>query len=243
VNAKVVEFRNQFTKTLEECERFCYAVRAREFQVESIETLEALDAKIAALKAEMVEAKDEDAANCLLSLSFAAKALCYELRMWVALKDGNAALAWDSLVGAEMSALDAIRAHEVSSHLEGYIEKLRLLEKLLFPPITFLSHGLIIYESKCSICGSDYGECEHIKGKAYMGEMCVRRITKAVIRERSIVTDPADKSHRMAAISDGDVMRDLLTWHVIPNLEPGDDMTRLLSALGFDEDAYLPNDS
>jgi len=220
MNPRVTEFLDEFRETVAECRRFCYAARAREFQAESITTLDTLESDIAALKAEMVELRDEDAANCLLSLSLAARALSYELNMWVALKDDSAALAWDCLVEAQTCASDAVCAHRISDHLEQYVDRLEILEGLLFPPITFMSAGMVIQESHCSICGCEYGDCDHAKGEVYMGEMCTRVITKAALQGASIVPEPANKHARMVGISDGDGMRDLLTWRLIP---PADD--------------------
>lgn len=219
MNTRVTEFLVQFRQTVAQCERFCYAARARELQVESITTLEALESDISALKAKMIEARDEDAANCLLSLSLATRALGCELKMWVALKDDAAAVAWHLLVHSQSLASDAIRAHAVSHHLERYVERLEHLERLLFPPLAFMSVGIVIRESCCSICGSEYGDCEHVKGVAYMGEMCARQITRADLREVSIVPTPANKLARVTVISDGGARRDLLTWRVIASSE------------------------
>jgi hypothetical protein len=219
MNPRVTEFLEDFHQVVHECQRFCYAARARECQVESIAALDTLDSRIAPLKAEMVEMQDEDAANCLLSLSLAARALSYELKMWIALKDDSAASAWDSLVEAQTHASNAIRAHRISDHLERYVERLDALERLLFPPITFMSIGMIIQESSCSICGSQYGDCDHVKGEVYMGEMCVREITQADLSEVSVVPEAANKHARVLTFSDGDAMRDVLTWRLIPPSE------------------------
>jgi hypothetical protein len=147
--------------------------------------------------------------------------------MWVALKDEQPALAWDALIEAGTSARNAIRAHPIAQHLESYVEKLDALEKLLFPPMIFVSIGIIVHESRCTICGSEYGECEHIKGMVYMGQICSCEITKCDIYERSIVPDPANKHARMIVISDDDIMRDLLTWRPLPQFLPGDDIGEL----------------
>lgn len=216
MNSKVDAFLEEFRQALAECGRFCYAARAREFQVESIEKLKKLKEKIAVLKAEMIGLRDEDSANCLLALEFTVNAMSHELEMWVSLKDDKVASAWDAVVSAEMSALDAMRAHAVAGHLEHYVEKLQLLQQLLFPPMWFMSPGLIILDSRCSICGSRYGECNHVKGEVYMGEMCAREITECRITETSITPEPANKHARIIAISDGNDARDLLTWRVVP---------------------------
>ena len=223
MNPRVTEFLDEFRQTVADCRRFCYAARAREFQVESTAALETLQSKIAALKTEMVELQDEDAANCLLSLSLAAQALSCELKMWIALKDDDAALAWYSLVDAQSCASNAI--HGISAHLEGHVERLEVLERLLFPPTAFMSAGMVVQESHCSICGCEYGDCDHVKGEVYMGEMCVREITRLDLREISVVPQPANKLARVLTISDGDAMRDVLTWRLVPPSEHEDSGT------------------
>ena len=76
---------------------------------------------------------------------------------------------------------------------------------------------MIIAKSKCSICGHDYGECDHIVGKAYMGEMCVRIIEEVKeLKEISLVTEPANKRARIISITDEDgISRDIMTWRPV----------------------------
>lgn len=218
---RLKDLRIEFEDKVADCARFCYAARAREFQVEAIERLEALKAKASALKAEMVVVRDEDSSNQLLSLEEMLQALIYELKMWVALKDDDPHTAWTGLIEAQGAARTAMQAHEIASHLDTYIERLRVLEHLLFPPQMFVSAGMIIRRSTCSICGREYGECDHAKGKAYMGQMCARIIEEFEKLETSIVSDPANKHCRMIAISDGNITRDLMTWRPA---SPGKDM-------------------
>jgi hypothetical protein len=120
-------------------------------------------------------------------------------------------------IEAQSNARTALQAHHIAKdlNLEKYTEKLYLLEKLLFPPQMFLSLGLIIKESKCSICGKEYGECKHIVGKAYMGQMCNRIITKSEVKEVSVVEEPANKHARILTVTDNGVTRDLMTWEII----------------------------
>jgi hypothetical protein len=212
MNDETRTFLNEFDDVIENCERFCFAARAREFQVEAIEKLQNLKKTMASMKARAIQASDEDSANCLLSLELAASALENELGMWVAFKDDNPDEAWDKLVTAQSCSLDAIRAHEIANLAVHYVEKLELLEKLLFPSMMFMSPGVIILKSECTICGLEYGECDHIKGRPYMGEICARKLTEVEVREISFVDNPANKRARVFAISEGDKMRDVLSW-------------------------------
>ena len=66
----------------------------------------------------------------------------------------------------------------------------------LFPYFIFLSRESIIKEEKCSICGRIIklrNHCDHIPGKVYMGELCLREITDMQIKAFALVTDPFDK--------------------------------------------------
>jgi len=73
----------------------------------------------------------------------------------------------------------SVSAHDMVNALEAneYPAKLRLLEKILFGLSRTLTY-IIPEEAKCSICGERRGQCEHIEGKPYMGQMCEMIVTK-----------------------------------------------------------------
>jgi hypothetical protein len=215
LNKKLQDFIEQFNEVTIDCQKFCFMARGKEFQEEAFQKLSVLKEQASSLKEESIVSADEDSANMLLSLEEMIEALSCELRMWVALKEDNPNSAWDHLISAQGAARTAIQSHSAVSHLEGYAEHLYLLEKILFPPQTFLSPGIIIEESKCSICGEEYGECDHLKGKAYIGRSCGREITKARIREMSIVLSPANRHARVYHFTEQGVTRDIMTWRVI----------------------------
>ncbi len=54
------------------------------------------------------------------------------------------------------------------------------------------SIGGLIYGSKCSICESDYVECNHQTSNIYDGQQCICQITGFDLAEISIVKDPAN---------------------------------------------------
>lgn len=215
MNKKVKTFQDKLYRATHECSQFCFMSRAKEFQLGSCQKLDELKAEASSLKKEVIKEQDEDSANALLSLEEMITALASELKMWVALKEDDPNSAWDLLIDAQSAARTAVQAHSVAQHLEGYLERLSHLEKILFPPQTFFSPGITIKYSECSICGMEYGECEHVVGRAYMGEMCVRIIKDVELGEVSLVEDPANKRARMLVISDGTAKRDFLTWRVI----------------------------
>jgi len=192
--------------------------RGKEFQQKAVKKLTTFKQKVTSLKEQMIKVKDEDSANTMLSLENLIDAIINELKMWITLKEDNPNKAWDFLINAQSAVRTAAQAHSIAIDLnaEAYANKLHLLEKLLFPPQIFFSPGLIVEKAVCSICGKEYGECEHIVGKAYMGKMCYRIITKIKeMKEVSRVKEPANKHARMFQFTDEGVSRDFMTWRRI----------------------------
>jgi hypothetical protein len=209
----LVTFRAEFLEIVEECERFAWLCRSSRLQRESAAKLRAMLAKASEHKAAAIGYRDEPTANEMLAYECALEALANELEMYVALKADAATVAWKHLVNAQMAAGAAVRAHAAAAHLEKtYIPRLYALERLLFSKQLFMSVGFITDESECSICHAVYGECDHIKGRPYMGQFCARVVTKASVREISFVEVPADKHCRVTSITDNDgVARDPLS--------------------------------
>ncbi len=216
MNNEVHGFIAEFENVLEQYSHLLYASRSKELQLEAIEELAEIQRRISTLKQQIVAERNDDLANALLSLEERSSSLAYELRMWVALKEGKAADAWDFLIRAQSAVQWAMVAHPIASNLQLEADRLDALEKVLFPPQLFMSAGMLIYECRCSICGEDYNECSHIKGQVYMGEICSRVITRAELLEGSIVKEPANKHCRAISITDENgVNRDTLTWEPV----------------------------
>lgn len=210
--------------TLKQYSRLLYASSSKELQLEAIEAMVEIRQRICALKERMIMEHNEDAANALLSLQELISSMMCELHMWVALKDGNFRSAWDYLIKGQACVRTAIQAHALARDFQGIVNRLSLLEEILFPPQIFTSIGAIIRKSRCSICGSDYEECDHLKGLPYMGEICAQVITDLDLKEISIVKEPANKECRIEVISDPDgISRDTLTWEPITSNQPYDE--------------------
>jgi hypothetical protein len=216
MNESVVKFHKRFVEISSDCQKFCFMSRAKEQQEDARNRLHELYNEAHILKLDVISQKDENAANALLSLELIIQALQGELNMWLALKEDDASAAWDYLVDAQRDAINALKVHPIGGHLDGYIQHLNILEITLFPGQMFASPGMIIGEATCSICGEEFGECDHLKGKAYMGEMCIRNINHvASVEEVSIVENPANKHCRITSFTEKGVTRDILTWRVI----------------------------
>ena len=223
MNKEIELFSKEFNEVIRECEKFCFMSRDKKFQQDAIKKLATLKHRAASLKKRMITLKDENSANCMLSLENLIDAMINELKMWIVLKENNPDKAWDLLINAQYAIRTSAQAHGIALELnaEGYANKLHLIEKLLFPFQMFFSPGFVIERAECSICGKEYGECEHIVGKAYMGKMCHRKITKIKeIEEISIVEEPANKQARILQFTDDNgITRDFMTWRRIEKNE------------------------
>lgn len=223
MSAEIKAFLKHFNSVTDHCGRFCCMTRGVEFQTAAIDDLEKLLSETRKVKHSCVEKNDEDLANLVLSLEAMANSMQSELRMWVSLKQDEPNKAWSHLVKAQVDAASSIRAHESAAHIETYVKRLRRLEEILFPVQAFNSIGHIVKKSRCSICDGEYAECDPLKGKAYMGEFCVREILDSKLIEVSLVGDPANRDCRITHIEDDDgVYRDVMTWRETPRKGNGD---------------------
>jgi hypothetical protein len=204
-------FNNELNDIISDCMRFCFMSRAKEFQQMKCDELQKVKEGAINLKNEAIAVQDEDSANAMLSSEEIINSMMNELKMWIAFKDENPDAAWDYLISAEMSTINATRAHPIAAYWEKNASRLNDLERLLFPPMTFLSPGMIVKYSECSICGQEYGECNHVRGRAYMGKFCSRILKDVEVKEVSFVSEPASKHCRVTAITDKGITRNFIT--------------------------------
>jgi hypothetical protein len=153
---------NELNEAIEELEVYNFITRDIGLQKTASQKLALLLERVKKLKQEASERLDEDAANTLLGYEYAISFLIASISMWVLLKDGKADEAWDRLVDSQQFVVDAIRSHRGFAHMQIYGQRLATLESLIFPPQTFLSVGMIVRKRLCSICGEEYGECNHL---------------------------------------------------------------------------------
>jgi hypothetical protein len=209
-------FQREFNNTINACRRLCFITRGRELQIAACETLTTVKKKAEQLKERAIANEHEDMANALLAFEETAKAFINELSMWIAIKEEDYAKAWDFLISAQTAATQAMHAHKIADPLEDYIARLSALEKHIFPNHGFLSLGAIVRKSECTICGQEYGTCDHLVGLPYMGKMCHRLISEYEVEEVSFVTNPANKHCRITSFTDDDgLKRDAFTLRVI----------------------------
>jgi hypothetical protein len=215
MNRRESEFVNSINAVIEEGERLHWVVRDSELQRSACERLQDKLTEILREKQLAVQKQDEDYANCLLGCECAARAVLAELYMWLQLKDQHPDEAWNQLVNAESLLLSAMRAHPGFSHLTAHIERLQVVEDVIFPPQVFVSAGLTVEEQTCSICGEEYGECEHLAGKPYMGEFCAIITGAFKANHVAIVDSPADKRCRITHCETGEGVRNRMTLEIV----------------------------
>jgi len=64
-----------------------------------------------------------------------------------------------------------------------------------------MSPGYVVREAECSICHHDPEECDHITGRVYRGERCVRILKRLDLLEVSVVSRPAQPDARFTSTS------------------------------------------
>lgn len=205
-----------YNATTLDAERACFYTRSIDFQKNCIKELEVLAQEIDSSLKEYIEQFNEESANLALYLKTTVLALKNEVQMWVYLKTEEYDNAWDALISAQNGLTASLRIRPTEYNLENRLRHLEGVERLVFPPQTFSSHGSIVKKSTCSICNGPYQECDHIKGRPYMGQFCVEIIEELQLLEVSIVEHPKDKRCRVTSISDNTGRkRDLFTWELI----------------------------
>ena len=162
-------FVKDFNAVIEDAEAFRGIARCSELQRNAVASLTTLRAEVADLKHKAVAGGDEDTANLLLGYECATASLISDLNMWILLKQERPDEAWDELVSAQMSSLDAARAHMGFKHAVHHYQRLVVVEKVIFPPQVFVSAGMIVTNQECSICGKEYEDCEHLIGRTIHG--------------------------------------------------------------------------
>ena len=199
------------------------AARSIALQRDAADAYEALIGEAGRLKAKVVARGDEDSAARLLCGECVAGALMSTLRLWIAFKDGDMSTAWNRTVDAQVAWTGALRAHPIGAQFRRLAVVPFQVEHVLFPHIAFLSSGMIVRKSECTICGETPGECDHIRGHVYGGKFAGILVTEAEPREVSIVDVPADKRCRVEQITSDGVTRDTLTWEVLSTSDSADD--------------------
>lgn len=207
---------NEYNEIIAISQKKSFITIGIEIQKQEIEYLDNYISKLKKLKQEFVSKELENEANLIYCIENSTKVIQLEIQMLIDIKEDKMDNAWFNLVTAQNLFRTVLKNYPFNTeHLNSYFERLDSYEKLLFPEMQFHSIGVIIKESKCSICNSDYGNCEHLKGKLYNGELCYRIITEAEIEEASLVKNPANKLCRTISYEINGQIIDYLTLREI----------------------------
>ena len=90
---------------------------------------------------------------------------------------------------------------------------------------------MIVKSQICSICGGEYEDCEHVKGRPYMGQLCTVKLIPSKVDHVSIVTNPANKHCRIVSFSAEGGNRNRMTWRIHPTEEQAPDKAAHDSAM------------
>lgn len=183
-------------EVITDCLPFAYLSVGCEFQEDAIKKLEALRERINVRRKDTIAARSESEANLAWIAGRYVEGMIEYMTMWIHLKKDEMEAAWNALVTAQERIETALRLRPNDSFAR-LNHNLYAIEQLLFPPSIFVSSGLKVERFDCSICGSEYGECDHLAMNLYMGKMCYKVAEGEVYLDHvSFVTDPQDKRLR-----------------------------------------------
>lgn len=200
-----------------ESSRYGFITSGIELQEEAVENLKLVLAEVRNIKQNFIEEKNEPNANMLLSYELFIESVMFEIKMLINIKKDNTLAAWEDLVNAQGCIEGALRiGFNKEEMMKNYRRKFDYMEKILFPPQVFVSVGFISEESHCSLCDDNYENCDHVKGMAYMGKMCIEIFKKMhKLKEASIVENPADKRCRFEFFNENGKKVDTFTLREI----------------------------
>lgn len=219
-----------FNELVRSAEALLSIARDSELQEQMIGRLTEASATVTGWKRGAVADKRESDANMFLGMECLLRALRTELEMWLMLKRERPEQAWELLIAAQTATSQAMRADLGFSYLDDHARRLEAIEAVVFPPQIFLSAGLIVSKSICTICGKDYEDCSHIVGMPYWGEFCFRKLTEVSANHVAIVDDPANKLCRITHVAAEGGKRNRMTWR-IESVENGDSQKHSPDAL------------
>lgn len=220
MSSDLQQIREYFSAVARDIQSLAFIPRDMELQQEALQEARRLSATLRAYKTRAIEGQDELSANEALLMELATGAITSQLQMCIALKQNAAEAAWDHLVDAQYACEAAINVRRQlesgpdASQLENLLSHLVQTEVTVFPPQAFMSIGGTVDDRQCSICGQQYDDCGHIKGRAYMGRMCHTILRSVRLEEVSLVFNPANKRARVTRFSDGNGKRNKMTWRL-----------------------------
>jgi hypothetical protein len=209
---EIKELLDEFNDIAANAQYLAFFTRSIELQKKEVEKINFFTERATELKNSNKGRFSEPELNLILFFIIYIEAIKSELIFLISLKEGQMDVAWERLIHAQTQVSIASSNNPFNKEdLNNYTLRLDAYEKLLFPRMVFHSVGGIIRKAKCSICGSEYDDCHHLKGKMYKGELCVREIHEMDLEEVSTVDNPANKLCRCLSIQENGIEIDWLT--------------------------------
>lgn len=217
--------RVRFNAVVDELQILAFIPRDTALQLDALRRGEDFARTLARMKRGARAKQLEGVANELLAMELALSTVRHQVQMCVSLKSDAPEDAWGHLVRAQLACASAItvrRQVAPDADVTGLANLLGLLHSIehwVFPPQAFCSVGGLARRRGCSVCGGDYDHCAHIKGRAYMGELCLAIIKEIELEEVSRVDNPANKLARLTHFSDSGGLRNKMTWRLEPHAQ------------------------
>lgn len=191
---------------------------------------------IKSFKSQARTAGDEQNSNLFLHIQCLLNFLISVLQVWLHIKDEDNQEAWSSLVDAQ-EYLDYARKIEDRANLQKLSDFLVSMEDVVFPKFLFNSIGCISDIGKCSICGEEFLECDHIENVVYNGSFCKRiEVTLEEFDHNALVEVPADRRCIFPEVLKDGKKIDAFTKEFICDGEPGsggDSLSPILKGIIF----------
>jgi hypothetical protein len=199
----------------------CYGSCCHKLQTQERDRQHALIEKLEKYRQQAIEIRNENQANAAFIYLHIVAALLHHLQLWLLLKADQMEEAWDELVEAQ-NCLQCVLRFIQDDLLQHWNMDLLAAEKLLFPPQQFVSTSDYFNYATCSICGKVYGECSHVAGRLYMGQMCSTQIHDVCgVNHVALVDHPRDKGCRLVKVKRDGYMHCTLTYRHLE--KAGDD--------------------
>lgn len=146
-----------------------------------------------------VNNKDECNANYCWCLEHIYVVKKFYIDAYNSIQECNYEEAWNKLERIEIMLENLFNNMLEKNFIEFGLEFIRnnvFSFQKLFPYHLFLSRESVIEEENCSICGKIItlrNRCNHKVGKVYMGELCIREVTRLDLKGIAVVKNPMDK--------------------------------------------------
>lgn len=208
----------KYNNIIDKALKFNYLVRDSELQQEQIDILNEFIQEVKYYKAQAIEKQYEYYANMFFHIQCVANSFISILTMWIELKNNNNKNAWNKLIDAQEYLSVAMRVEGNQFGLDDLMQEFQKIETIVFPGWNlYNSSGFVEQGGKCSICSTEYGQCDHLEGLIYMGRLCYIYDTIPLFLDHTaFVKNPKDKRCIIEWISTDDgKKRDYITWKIL----------------------------